>query len=51
VITPEQIAVLCDIFNMTEALDKITLVMDATTRHVVIMIEDLDDEWFRELTA
>lgn len=40
---------LLDILENTEALDKITVTADHTSRSVTIYYEHLDDEWFREV--
>jgi hypothetical protein len=48
-ITDAQREILADIFDNTEALDKITVEIDPVSRSVTIRYEDLDDEWFREL--
>ena len=42
---------LLDIFENTEAPEKIKIVLDPRTRDVTIVYEDCDDEWFRELQA
>ena len=42
---------LLDIFENTEALQKIIITLDPLTRDVTILYEDCDDEWFRELQA
>jgi hypothetical protein len=42
--------VLGDIFSNTERTDKITVVLDEFTKEVRISYDDLDCEWFKELT-
>jgi hypothetical protein len=49
-ITPEQLEILADIFSNTDEVSKITLKLDPVSRSIVVSYEDLDDEWFRELT-
>ena len=49
-ITPKQQQVLADIFGNTERLDKITVRMDPVSRTVTVVYEDMDEEWFNELT-
>lgn len=44
-------ALLLDIFEMTERLDKITVRLDPVSRTLTVVYEDLDDGWFREATA
>lgn len=46
-ITESQRETLSDVFENIEALDKITVEVDASSRTVLIRYEDLDDEWFR----
>jgi hypothetical protein len=48
-ITDDQREILADIFENTEALDKITVEIDPVSRSVTIRYEDIDAEWFREL--
>lgn len=45
----EMRAVLLDIIQNTELLDKVSVTLNPLTRDVVITYEDLDDEWFKEL--
>lgn len=47
----EERELLLDIFENTEAPEKIKIILDPLTRDVTIVYEDLDDEWFRELQA
>lgn len=49
-ITPEQQAILADIFANSERPDKITVRLDPVSRTVTVVYEDLDEEWFKELT-
>lgn len=48
-ISDEQLELLADIFGNTEAREKISVVLDPTSRSITVHYEDLDDEWFREL--
>jgi hypothetical protein len=49
-ITDDQLALLADIFGNTERPDKISLRLDPGSRSITVVYEDLDDEWFREMT-
>ena len=50
-INADQLWILADIFCNTERLDKVSVTLSETTRNLVVEYEDLDDEWFKELTA
>lgn len=50
-INADQLWTLADIFSNTERLDKVSVTLSETTRNLVVEYEDLDDEWFKELTA
>ena len=47
--TESQREILLDIFENMESPDKIKITLDPITRDVNLLLEDCDDEWFREL--
>lgn len=47
--TEDQRELLLDIFENTEAINKISITLEPLSRNITIVYEDLDDEWFREL--
>lgn len=49
-ITKEQQETLADIFANSERPDKMTIERDPISRTVTITYEDMDEQWFEELT-
>lgn len=49
-ITNDQHELLKDIINNTETPYKLTLSLDHVSKSLTVQYEDLDEEWFRELS-
>ena len=47
--TEDEKEIVNDIFDNHDNLDKISVELNTETHDVVIRIQDLDNEWFREL--
>jgi hypothetical protein len=48
---PIPLGILADVFSNTERPDKISVTLAKTTRDLIVEYRDLDDEWFKELSA
>ena len=44
-------ALLVEILTDTDRIDKLSVMADPTSRTVMIVYEDMDDEWFKEVHA
>lgn len=49
-INKETQEILADIFENSERPDKIYLTVDATSKTITVVYENLDEEWFKEIS-
>ena len=50
-INADQLECLADIFSNTDSVEDIDIKLDPVSRSITVHYEDLDDEWFKEITA
>ena len=48
--TKEMQEVLADIFENSERPDKIRITVNTETKNLTVVYENLDEEWFREIS-
>ena len=49
-ISQETLDLLCDIFCNSEAPDKITVTTDPVSKSIIVVYEDMDQQWYEEIT-